>query len=175
LITITGGKLTTYRKMAEDTVDAAVKRLGHKVKRSQTSKLKLHGAEDGPAPKGATSHLVGRYGSDARAVLQLVADDPSLGEPLVPGLPYLRAEAVYAVREEMARTLEDVLSRRTRALLLERDATEAAAPDVAELIGRDLGWDEAERRRQVEEFSRLVDRERHAAQTSPPEPAQTTG
>jgi glycerol-3-phosphate dehydrogenase len=75
----------------------------------------------------------------------------------------------------MARTLEDVLSRRTRALLLERDATEAAAPDVAELIGRDLGWDEAERRRQVEDFSRLVDRERHAAQTSPPEPAQTTG
>jgi glycerol-3-phosphate dehydrogenase len=172
LITITGGKLTTYRKMAQDTVDAVAKRVDRKVKRSRTASLKLHGA-DRPPPASASAHLAGRYGSDAAAVLALVDEDPSLGEPLVPGLDYLRAEAVYAVREEMARTLEDVLSRRTRALLLVRDATEAAAPQVAELIGAELGWDEDERQRQVASFSALVDRERLAARTSPPEPAQT--
>jgi glycerol-3-phosphate dehydrogenase len=177
MITITGGKLTTYRKMAQDTVDAVVKQLpgGRRVKRSRTKSLKLRGSADGPAPRGTTEHLVGRFGSDTAAVLALVARDSTLGDPLVPGLPYLRAEAVYAVREEMAVTLEDVLSRRTRALLLDRDATEAAAPAVAELIGAELGWDEAERRRQVEAFSRLVDREREASHTSPPEPAQAAG
>jgi glycerol-3-phosphate dehydrogenase len=169
LVTIQGGKLTTYRKMAEDTVDVAVKRLDgrRRVKGSTTGKLALRGADGWKRTPGASEHLLGRYGSDAAAVLALVAEQPSLGEPLVPGLPYLRAEAVYAARAEMAHTLEDVLSRRTRALLLERDATAEAAADVARLVGPELGWDEAEQARQVEAFRALAARERAAAQDLP--------
>jgi glycerol-3-phosphate dehydrogenase len=170
LVTIQGGKLTTYRKMAEDTVDEAAKRLGRRVKGSSTGKLALRGAagfEELRKRGSASEHLLGRYGSDAAAVLALVAEQPSLGEPLVPGLPYLRAEAVYAARAEMAHTLEDVLSRRTRALLLERDATAEAAADVARLVGPELGWDEAEQARQVEAFRALAARERAAAQDLP--------
>ena len=73
-------------------------------------------------------------------MLDLVRADPTLGEPLVPGLPYLKAEARFAVRHEMARTLSDVLDRRTRARLLARDAAADAAADVAALIAPDLGW-----------------------------------
>ena len=89
----------------------------------------------------------------------LVDGDPALGEPLVPGLDYLRAEAVYAARYEMAVTLEDVLTRRTRAHLFDRPATMAAAPAVAELLATELGWDAAETSRQVEEYLRLAEAE----------------
>ena len=189
LVTITGGKLTTYRKMAQDTVDEVGKRLaasgsGRKLKRSHTAGLKVRGADglerlrsEGASKLGVDEatfgHLVSRYGTDARTIASMIAADPTLGEPLVPKLPYLRAEAVYAVREEMAHTLEDVLSRRTRALLLERDGAAAVAEDVARLVADVLGWDEAEQRRQVEAFVALADRERVAAQTMPAEPATT--
>ena len=106
-----------------------------------------------PAPAGTPQgHLGGRYGTLATEVQALVAADPSLGEPLVPGLPYLRAEAVYAVRHEMALTLDDVLSRRTRARLQDRAATVAAAPAVAALIAPELGWDDTELAAQVTGF-----------------------
>ena len=114
LVTVTGGKLTTYRKMAEDTTDAVVRGLGRKAT-CRTKKLPLLGAS-GPAPDD--EHLARRYGSLAAEILELADSDPDLAAPLVPGLPYRRAEAVYAVREEMATTLDDVLSRRTRARLL---------------------------------------------------------
>ena len=81
----------------------------------------------------------------------------------MPGLPYVRAEAVYAARYEMARSLDDILSRRTRARLLGRDASGVAAPAVAALVADDLGWDEAEQERQVKAFRALVDEERTAA------------
>ena len=80
-------------------------------------------------------------------VRALTVDRPDLADPLVPGLPYLRAEATYAVRHEMARTLDDVLSRRTRARLLARDASADAAAAVAELVAPDLGWSDTERER----------------------------
>ena len=105
-------------------------------------------------------HLTGRFGTDASTVLALVAEDPDLGAPLVPGLPYLRAEARYAVRHEMARTLDDVLSRRTRARLLARDASANAAGDVAELLATDLGWSPAERDAQVAAYRTAVAAER---------------
>jgi glycerol-3-phosphate dehydrogenase len=117
----------------------------------------------GPA---TLAHLAGRHGGHARAVAAMVVEDPELGQPLVPGLPYLAAEAVYAARYEMAMTLEDVLSRRTRALLLDREATAAAAPAAAALLAPELGWDSGETARQVEAFGAVVDREREAA-TSP--------
>ena len=168
VVTITGGKLTTYRRMAADTVDEVQGRLGAKPTRCPTKHLRLLGGEGFVA--GATTnepslheHLAGRYGTEATAVLRLVSQDESLGMPLVPGLPYLRAEAVYAVRSEMARTLDDVLSRRTRARLLARDASAAAADAVARLVAPELGWDATELDRQVSSYRALVDAERAAS------------
>lgn len=156
VVTVTGGKLTTYRRMAADTVDAVAGALGHRG-RSRTKNLRLLGGEEGA---GDGSHLAQRYGTLAREVRRLVADDPDLGRPLVPGLPYLRAEAVYAVRAEQARTLDDVLARRTRARLLARDATAGAADEVATLVGAELGWTEERRRTEVGELRRAVEEDR---------------
>jgi glycerol-3-phosphate dehydrogenase len=131
------------------------------VRRSPTKKLRLRGADG--CERIADEHLRSRYGSEARVVEAMVERDPSLREPLVPGLPYRRAEAVYAARYEMAHTLEDVLSRRTRALLLARDASAGVAAEVAALIGPELGWDEAEQARQAAAYVELTERERAAA------------
>jgi glycerol-3-phosphate dehydrogenase len=160
LVTVTGGKLTTYRRMAADTVDAVEQRLGRR-HRSRTDRLKLHGAEG--VASGPLDHLTGRHGSEAGDITALADADPSLGMPLVPTLPYLRAEAIHAVREEMATTVDDVLSRRTRALLLGRDAAARAAADVAALIGPELGWSAAEVAAQADAFRRRVTAEREAA------------
>ncbi|HEY2562898.1 MAG TPA: glycerol-3-phosphate dehydrogenase/oxidase [Acidimicrobiales bacterium] len=156
VVTVTGGKLTTYRKMAQDTVDVVVAQLGKRSLHSVTKHLKLHGAGDrdhAPAASSAdvtfknadaatrvAAHLAGRFGTDTPKVLALSAGHPELLEPLVPGLPYLAVEAVYAVRFEMARSLSDVLDRRTRAVLHDAAATADAAPRVAALIAPDLGW-----------------------------------
>lgn len=154
--TITGGKLTTYRRMAADTVDAVAERLDVKA-RSRTRKLRLTGA-DGPQP--ADEHLRGRYGSLGADVLTLAHSDPNLAAPLIAGLPYLRAEAIYAVREEMAGSLADVLERRTRARIIARDASLAAAPSVAALIGRELGWDDARIEAEVAGYAASIAHER---------------
>jgi glycerol-3-phosphate dehydrogenase len=166
VVSITGGKLTTYRAMAQDTIDAVATRLGITAK-CRTANLPLFGAEGYRAqPVGtAAAHLATRYGSSANEVRALVDADPSLGEPLVPGLPYLRAEALHAARHEMVQTLDDVLSRRTRARLLDRAATMAAAPAVAALLAPELAWNEAETARQVAHFLALCTAEQHAAQT----------
>jgi glycerol-3-phosphate dehydrogenase len=168
LVTITGGKLTTYRKMAQDTVDAVGSALGRRLRRSPTAKLALLGAEgfDRLGP-GVSGHLASRFGSEARTVVAMIERDPSLGAPLVPGLPYLKAEAVYAARYEMAHTLDDVLSRRTRALLLAREASAAAAEDVARLIAGELGWDDDEVARQAAAFVAKAERERSSAGLPP--------
>jgi glycerol-3-phosphate dehydrogenase len=167
VVTVTGGKLTTYRRMADDTVNLVAGFLGTRT-RCRTKKLRLVGGEGFDAPADSLEpsrheHLAGRYGTEADEVRALVERDPALGEPLVPGLPYLRAEAVWAVRHEMARTLDDVLARRTRARLLARDASARAADDVAKLVGKELGWSDAERTRQVEEYRAAVKAERAAA------------
>jgi len=171
VVTITGGKLTTYREMAADTVDDIVALLGpldHPVsRRSRTRKLRFRGAEGYEAASTLGEHLADRYGGEAAAVQALVDGDAALGEPLVPGLPYLAAEAVYAARHEMARTLDDVLSRRTRARLLARDASAAAAPAVAALIGPELGWSDDEQRRQVEAYQQSIEHERDSAGLPP--------
>ncbi|HVF76328.1 MAG TPA: glycerol-3-phosphate dehydrogenase/oxidase [Acidimicrobiales bacterium] len=187
VVSVTGGKLTTYRKMAADTVDEVVRVVGRGARRSPTKRLPLLGAEGTDrltAPEAAArlgvdaerlEHLVRRYGGEARTVLAMVAADPALGEPLVPGLPYLRAEAVYAVRYEMAHTLADVLSRRTRALLLDREATAAAAADVAGVVASEAGWSASDVEREVAAFLELVERERSAAAeaVSPAAPASS--
>ena len=168
VITVTGGKLTTYRRMAADTIDQAARLLGKRTK-GRTRRLRLLGADGfvAPDPGDAPSvheHLGGRYGTEADQVLGVLREDPSLREALVPGLPYLRAEAIYAARHEMATTLDDVLSRRTRARLLARDASRAVAGDVARLLAPELGWDEARVAREADEYRSGVDRERGAAE-----------
>lgn len=164
LVTVTGGKLTTYREMAEDTVDAVVGTIGDRLpataRRSRTRKLRLRGAEGWEAERDRDRHLAERYGAEAAVVSAMIAADPSLGEPLVPGLPYRRAEALYAARYEMATTLDDVLSRRTRARLRDAAATAAAAAEVAALVGDELGWSDDERAAQVAAYRAAAERER---------------
>ena len=174
LVTVTGGKLTTYRKMAADTVRAALPLLGARPgRRSVTCRLTLVGGDRGGAPgeaalragraagipEASLRHLAGRHGTETGAVIALCAERPDLAEPLVTGLPYIRAEAVWAARCEMAQTLSDVLARRTRAAILDRAATVAAAADVAALLAPELGWDANAQARQVEELvSSVADR-----------------
>lgn len=166
VVTITGGKLTTYRHMASDTVDEVGHVLGRRIGRSRTKRLQLLGAagyDTVIASAGADTtllHLADRYGDEARSITALVEEDAALGEPLVKGLPYLRAEALYAARHEMANSVEDVLSRRTRARLLGRDASADAAADVAALMGRVLGWDDSECARQAAAYRSSVQHER---------------
>jgi glycerol-3-phosphate dehydrogenase len=171
VVSVTGGKLTTYREMAEDTVDEVVSHLAgapRRAKRCRTRRLRLLGGDGAPA--GTTPHLADRYGSEARVVRALVDADPVLGEPLVAGLPYLRAEAVYAARHEMARTVDDVLARRTRARLQARDASAAAAADVAGLLGAELGWSPEQVAQEAAAYVALVDAERAAPGLPPSEP-----
>jgi len=169
VVTIGGGKLTTYRKMAEDTVDVVVDRLGIS-RRCPTRRLPLRGApgldqagrERLQLAPDVAAHLAGRYGTEARVVAAMVAADPALGRPIVPGLPDLRAEVVHAARHEMACTLDDVLARRTRLRLQARDASAAAADDVAALLAPELGWDGAETDRQSAAYRASVEHERAA-------------
>src|ERR1700690_3240071 len=145
--------------MAADAVDAAVTRLELRGHRSRTRSIRLHGAAGWDAAE-LPSELATRYGGDAREVLALSRADASLAEPIVPGLEYTKAEVVYAVRAEMARTVDDVLSRRTRARLLARDASAAAAAEVAALMAAELGWSNAEQELQVEQYRALIETER---------------
>jgi glycerol-3-phosphate dehydrogenase len=152
VITVTGGKLTTYREMAEDAVDEACNILGRKAS-CKTKRLALRGA-NGKRNQSTVldQHLDGRFGSDASHLRQLMTENPSLAEELVPGLPYLKCEAVYAVTHEMATTLDDILTRRTRARLLDRRACKAVAPAVADLVAPYLKWDSATRDQNLAHF-----------------------
>jgi glycerol-3-phosphate dehydrogenase len=177
VITVTGGKLTTYREMAEDAVDEVLDALGRRA-RCHTKKLRLLGAdgysENGTAALG--SHLDDRYGALRTEIDQLVAERPSLGEVITAGLPYLKAEVVHATRDEMARSVDDVLSRRTRSRLLDRELAVAAAPEVGRLMAEDLGWNDAETERQVADFVSSCRREEeagHRAATVEPVTAPT--
>lgn len=178
VVTITGGKLTTYRRMAEDTIDQVDQLLDGRHRRCRTRRTRLVGA-DGYVPPGEhddarARHLAHRYGAEAAAVQALITANPDLGAPLVAGLPYLQAEAVFAVRSEMAQTLPDVLDRRTRARILDREATRAAAESVAQLLAPELGWDEPTVQRAVAAYRAELDAERAAA-AGPPSPVAVPG
>lgn len=152
LVTITGGKWTTYRKMGEDAIDQAALVAGLDERPSPTATLRLHGWTE-PANLGTDG---AEYGSDAPALARLAAERPGWDEPLHFNLPYRACEVVWAVRHEMARTVEDVLARRTRALLLDARASAATAPAVAGLMAEELGKDEAWQRDQVEAYRELA-------------------
>ena len=165
VVTVTGGKLTTYRKMAQDTVDAVVSLLGESPRRRRcvTRSLPLIGAttktRDPVALAQPQARLLGRYGTESAAVLALADGRPELLEPVVEGLPYIGAEFVYAAREEMARTLDDVVSRRTRATIQRAHATMDAAAAVAALIAPDMGWSEEETAEQVARYTESCQKE----------------
>src|SRR5947207_9966013 len=137
-MTICGGKWTTYRRMAEDCVDQAATLAQLPEKPCATRDLKIHGYHASSDQFGSLAV----YGSDAPEIRKLVEADPRLGEVLHPELPYIKAEVIWAVRREMARTVEDVLARRTRALFLNARAAMEIASAVAELMAPELGWDE---------------------------------
>jgi glycerol-3-phosphate dehydrogenase len=164
VVTVTGGKLTTYREMAQDAVDVVAEQLrereGRGARRSTTARLALRGAQGWKDERSRDVWLADRYGGEARVIQAMIDAEPALGAPLVPGLPYRRAEALYAVRYEMATTLDDVLSRRTRARLLDRDATADAAAEVADLLGDELGWSADERARQTAAYREAARHER---------------
>jgi len=153
LVTVTGGKWTTYRSMGEDAVDRAAAAGGLPERPSRTRTLPLHG-HGTPVRRPEPWDV---YGTDASAVRRLAREDAALAEPLHPRLPYVAAQVAWAVRREMARTVEDVLARRTRALLLDARASLEAAPRVADLLARELCRDAAWRDRQVEEYAALVE------------------
>jgi glycerol-3-phosphate dehydrogenase len=152
LLTITGGKWTTYRHMAEDTVDHAIT-LGHlRDEPCTTRTLHIHGYMQNAEPLESLAV----YGSDADAICSLAASDPRLSAQLHPQLPYIAAEVVWAARNEMARSVEDILARRTRALFLNARAASEMAEPVARLLAAELGHDDAWIAAQIAEFRALA-------------------
>lgn len=152
LITITGGKWTTYRRMAEEAVDLAIRIASLKPFPCMTKTFKIHGVNN------ICSTTV--YGSDTPAIMELIAENPHLGVKLHEMYDYLAAHVVWAVREEMARTVEDVLARRLRILFLDVDASLKMAPAVARLIAIELHYDTAWEENQVHEFGLLTEKYR---------------
>jgi glycerol-3-phosphate dehydrogenase len=151
LVTLAGGKWTTYRRMGEDTVDHAAMVAGLDERPSRTADLHLHGwAEEGPLREWSG------YGADAPALARLAAEQSGWDEPLHLNLPYRACEVVWAARHEMARTVEDVLARRTRSLLLDARASVEIAPRVAALLAGELGRDEDWQRRQVAAYGEVA-------------------
>ncbi|HUG19545.1 MAG TPA: glycerol-3-phosphate dehydrogenase/oxidase, partial [Planctomycetaceae bacterium] len=154
LLTIAGGKWTTYRKMAEDGIDQAIALADLPQRECVTHDLKIHGCPDSET----TSDESDVYGSDRALIQALIDAQPEWGKPLGEKFALTRAEVVWGVRAEMARTVEDVLSRRSRVLVLDaRDARVLAEP-VARIMAEELGRSEDWRDTQIEEFQKLADR-----------------
>lgn len=148
LLTITGGKWTTYRKMAEETVDHAIILGALREEPCVTQELKIHGYHTDAANLGPL-HM---YGANAPALEKLASSDPKLAEPLHPDLDLIPAQIIWAAQNEMARTLEDVLARRTRALFLNQRATLQVAPKAAEILAVALGKSKAWAESQITAF-----------------------
>jgi len=178
LVMVAGGKLTTYRVMGRDAVDAAAHSLGGTVPGSITERVPLAGAtgfepranqrdalaESSGLHRARVDHLLGRYGGLVDEVLALVAERPELAEPLPGAEDYLRAEVVYAVSHEGARHLDDVLTRRTRISIETFDRGVAAAAPAAALMAGELGWDPARTADEVDHYLRRVAAERRSQQ-----------
>jgi glycerol-3-phosphate dehydrogenase len=152
LITLTGGKWTTYRKMAEDVVNKAAKQAVLPVKESVTIALRIHGYQE----EVNHSDPLYWYGSDLEKIRQMINRQPELGNHISDRIQLIVAQVVWAVRQEMARTLEDCLSRRIRALQLDARECIRIAPEVASLMANELGKDKAWEKEQVEAFTALA-------------------
>jgi len=151
LITITGGKWTTYRKMAEDTVNQAIKTAPLSATPCKTENIPIHGAMQ----VSADDHWA-VYGTDAKAIQDFLSQQPTWSKPLHPDYPYTEAEVVWTTRYEMARTVEDVLARRIRMLFLDAQDAVTMAPRVAEIMAEELGRDQDWQAQQVKDFQTLA-------------------
>ncbi|MGJ8592781.1 MAG: FAD-dependent oxidoreductase [Aquaticitalea sp.] len=152
LITITGGKWTTYRKMAQDTVNRAIVLRKLKSMPCTTKDILIHGA-NGQTDRSNHMYI---YGTDKAAIQELIKESPELGEKLHPRLEFLKAEVVWAVRNEMARTVEDILARRVRILFLDAKAAIEIAPIVANLLAIELAKDENWQQQQIKDFVEIA-------------------
>lgn len=168
IVTVVGGKLTTYRRMAQDTIDHIARQQGKSVAHA-TERLPLSGSEDWPGAhadlkaaaaqfrlKPDTIRRLSLYGSSSRVLLDLMRATPDLADLVVSGLPYIMAEVIYACRYEMAIDLADLLERRLRISFEDRSHGVQVAPRVAALMAQELGWDEAEVRCQVNSYHSIV-------------------
>jgi len=152
LVNIAGGKWTTYRNMAEHCVDQAATLAGLTERPSVTKHLNIHGFHQHAERFGSLAF----YGVDAPFIQEIIRADASLGEPMHPALPYCAAEVVWAAREEMARSVEDVLARRTRALFLNARAAIQMAPRVAQILAKELGRNQQWQENQIQLFEELA-------------------
>jgi glycerol-3-phosphate dehydrogenase len=152
LITIAGGKWTTYRHMAEDVIDTAMQWAGLEEKASITAGLKIHGARN---TEDYSAELY-YYGTDEPFVRSIAAEKIELKEKIHPALPYLKAEVIWAVREEMCMNVEDFLARRSRALFLDAKAAMEAAPEVARLMAGEKGENKEWIEKQIKSFNKLA-------------------
>jgi glycerol-3-phosphate dehydrogenase len=151
LVTITGGKWTTYRKMAEDTVDIAIKTGGLEQSTCKTKTFQIHGYR-----LGTRTDSLHYYGSDADKILELIVLEPELSTLLHPNYSFTKAEVVWVVRNEMARKVEDVLARRLRLLFVDAKAAISIASEVAEIMAKELGKNEEWVKSEIEEFNNLA-------------------
>jgi glycerol-3-phosphate dehydrogenase len=189
LVSIAGGKFTTYRLMARDVVDAAVADFGRPVPSSVTEQLPLLGAdglagvqagagrlaEDYRVPRPVVEHLLSRYGTLAGEVLDLIRADPGLAQPLADGHPYLRAEVTYAVTHENALHVDDVLMRRMRLSIESADSGTGVAESVALIMGRLLGWSRRRRAAETRRYLELVAAEQTTPAVGAPAGASAVG
>jgi glycerol-3-phosphate dehydrogenase len=152
LVTIIGGKWTTYRKMAEDTLSRAVPVAQLEERPSVTKELHIHGFHKNSDEFG----IFAIYGSDAPALQDLIRENKEFSKQLHPAMTTVAGEVIWAVRHEMARTIEDFLSRRTRALVLDARASMEMAPQVAELMARELGRDKTWEDHQISAYKKLA-------------------
>ncbi|HEY8660339.1 MAG TPA: glycerol-3-phosphate dehydrogenase/oxidase [Hanamia sp.] len=153
LITITGGKWTTFRKMAEDAVNRAIKIAGLPYVKCTTKSLRIHGYRK---RENEEPDIFQIYGSDEAAIRELIRKNPTLAEPLFPQNYFIKAQVVWAVREEMARTIEDVLARRLRVLFLDAKMAIDMAPMVAEIMADELNKNKEWQKNQLHEFVNLA-------------------
>jgi glycerol-3-phosphate dehydrogenase len=170
LISIMGGKWTTHRAMAEDTINAVQKALGVPVTESLTRSHVLHGGEGftsdfweelmamHPISMETARHLAAKFGTAARKVMQLTRENPGLAQPILTGNPPIQAEVVYCVREELAATVEDVLARRLGVQFHSWRAAIHAAPPVGSLMARELNWSNDHTKRVIENYVQKINR-----------------
>jgi glycerol-3-phosphate dehydrogenase len=153
LVTITGGKWTTYRRMAQDVIDRGAPLAALPPVESRTAELRLHGWSAEPQTCNDWEQV---YGADLPLLRRLPEENTELGEYLHPRLPFRKAEVVWAARHEMARTVDDVLARRTRALFLDAAASMEAATATAQLMAQELGRNESWAAAEVDSFRKLA-------------------
>jgi glycerol-3-phosphate dehydrogenase len=152
LVTITGGKWTTYRRMAEETVSLALKMKALPFRKCQTKKLKIHGYLENP---DRNDHMY-IYGADREKILELQKEKKEYAEKLHPDLEFTVGEVVWAVRKEMARTVDDVLARRVRILYVDARASLKVVPKVAAIMAEELGKDKAWEERQIRDYTEMA-------------------